>query len=277
MQMITIKSNCKASSMVEVTLKIMLFLLTFYVTNIEASWRDDHERGWHWYEGNEEENEKKREEIHINSTPVMSYADKLKKYREDGEELRAKAVLERTPESVRALMTWEKSMWNNAETFGSMWQAVLRENPEFDYSVTHPTSQYSRHLYLDEQKKKVKLAIDALKRKYGLVFFFKESCAYCHAMAPIVASMASRHGFILHGISLDGSKLNEIPVSSTDNGLSQRFNVTMVPAIYAVDPKSGEYFPIATGAISEQEIEERIFQISEYQSSLGEQGKRHAP
>jgi len=69
----------------------------------------------------------------------------------------------------------------------------------------------------------------------------------------------------LHSVSLDGGKigaLSQLP----DKGLSQKFSVTMVPAVFAVNPKSGEYFPIATGAISEQEIEDRIFQIAAYQT-----------
>ncbi len=262
--------------MAKVILKGILCLLVFYAINSQAGWRDDHERGWHWYEKNEEEKTQKDEDSKVVPSAPISYADKLKKYREEGEELRAKAVMVPNPDNVHALMTWEKSMWNNAEDFGSMWQAVLREHPEFDYSATHPTAQYARHLYLDEQKKKIKTAIDALKKNYGLVFFFKDSCPYCHAMAPIVVSIASHHGFSLHGISLDGGKLPILPRTAVDNGLSQRFNVSMVPAIFAVNPQSGEYFPIATGAISEQEIEERIFQIAEYQSSLEEQGKQHA-
>ncbi len=262
--------------MIKVILKGIIFLFVFYAINSQAGWRDDHERGWHWYEKNEEEETHKHDDSKVLPSAPISYADKLKKYREEGEELRAKAIIVPNTDNVHALMTWEKSMWNNAENFGSMWQAVLRKHPEFDYSVTHPTAQYARHLYLDDQKRKTKRAIDALKKKYGLVFFFKESCPYCHAMAPIVVSIASRHGLSLHGISLDGGKLTILQRITVDNGLSQRFDVSMVPAIFAVNPQSGEYFPIATGAISEQEIEERIFQIAEYQSSLEEQGKQDA-
>lgn len=253
--------------------KKILLLICLYTFSVvcDASWRNEHERGWHWYEKIEEEN-KRKQNPSVASNP-STYTQKLNEYREKGEELRAKAILERTPESVQALMAWEKTMWNNSEHFGALWQAMLREHPEFDYSVTHPTNQYARSLYLDEQKKQVKSAIDKLKQNYGLIFFFKGGCSYCHAMAPIVATLAHRHGFSLNGISLDGAKVQGMP-ALPDNGLSYRFQVSMVPAIYAINPLTGNYFPIATGAISEQDIEERIYQIAEYQS-LEHQGNDH--
>ncbi|MBN9289496.1 MAG: hypothetical protein BGO43_13610 [Gammaproteobacteria bacterium 39-13] len=241
----------------------MTSLTLFLCSVCQAGWRSDHERGWHWYERETKENF----QSNVKSNPPASYAEQLSSYRKQGEELRAKAVLERTPESVKALMNWEKTMWDNSEQFGSIWQAVLRESPELDYSVTHPTAQYARHLYVDEQKKNIKKSIQNLQKNYGLMFFFKDSCPYCHAMAPIITLFAEHYGFVLHSISLDGGKIRALPNMIKDNGISERFNITMVPAVIAVNPSTGAYFPIATGAISQQEIEERILQIAEYESS----------
>jgi conjugal transfer pilus assembly protein TraF len=95
-------------------------------------------------------------------------------------------------------------------------------------------------------------------------------------MAPVINSVAKRHGLHLQGVSIDGGKLEFFDKVHPDNGLSQKFNVTMVPALFAVNPLSGDFFPIATGSISEQEIEERILQIAEFQAYQGQEGSKHA-
>lgn len=250
--------------MLKVVRFILINLMIIQISVCYAGWRSEHERGWHWYEQGNPEPQKESTE----GKGQNSYAHQLSNYRKRGEELRAKAILEKTPASVKDLMLWEKTMWDNSEKFGTVWQAVLRENPQLDYSVTHPTTQFARHLYIDEQKKAIVASIQQIRNDYGLMFFFKESCSYCHGMAPIITSFAERYGFALHSISLDGGKISSLRRINNDNGISQRFNVTMVPAVIAVNPSTGEYFPIANGAVSQQELEERLFQIAEYHSSL---------
>lgn len=229
-----------------------------------AGWNDEHERGWHWYEKKSEETENEKDKQLPLKNDKASYAKQLTDYREQGEELRAKAILEPTAKSLADLMQWEKTMWEKAEYFGNMWQMVLRSKPDLDYSIQNPTSQYARHVYLDVQQKKLVATFKKFRNEYGLILFYKENCPYCHIMLPVVRTFSEKYGLNLNALSLD-EKLPSNKQSTIPNiRLGEQFNVTAVPALFAVSPHSGDYFPISNGAVSEQELEERIIQIIEF-------------
>lgn len=57
---------------------------------------------------------------------------------------------------------------------------------------------------------------------------------------------------------MDGGTFSEFPDAKRDNGISKHLNITHVPALIALHPKTGEFIPLAFGLISESEIEARI-------------------
>ncbi len=72
---------------------------------------------------------------------------------------------------------------------------------------------------------------------------------------------SQKHGWAVLAISMDGSSrtiLPEFPDAKPDNGISKRLQITHVPALVALHPKTGKLIPLAYGLVSESEIEERI-------------------
>lgn len=139
-----------------------------------------------------------------------------------------------------------------------MWKQVVMTTPSLDETLVHPVDQNARHLYYATQHKDLANRIKTLAQEYGLFFFFRDNCPYCHQFAPIVKRFAQTHGWSVLAISLDGGSLPEFPKAKRDNGMAERLQVSHVPALIALHPKTGQLIPLAYGLVSESEIEQRV-------------------
>jgi len=225
-----------------------------------AGWNQQHEQGWHWYQDSIEAPKDLRQLPKTSLDPLIEAALE----REQLERLRAEAILRPTEDSVHAYI--QKQTWasNQADRFSQVWDAVMRQHPELDYTVKYPTVQFARHIYLDQEKIKTQKAIEDFKKQYGFFFFLRGDCSYCHAVAPMIKEVSLKSGISVTAVSLDGGTLFEYPNVLPDNGIAKQMEVYSVPAVFAVNPSNNEWFPIVTGPISAADLEERILAIAEY-------------
>ena len=142
--------------------------------------------------------------------------------------------------------------------------------PSLDETLVHPVDQNARHVYYIHEQKKIKQRIMRLASEYGLFFFFRKNCPYCHHFAPIVKRFSQKYGWSVLGISLDGGTLPEFPAPKHNNGIAERLQIAHVPALMAIHPKSGQLIPLGYGMISESEIEQRVELLTKtIKNSLG--------
>ena len=106
----------------------------------------------------------------------------------------------------------------------------------------------------------------SLAQEYGLFFFFRKNCPYCHQFAPVVKRFSEKYGWSVLGISLDGGTLSEFPMAKQNNGIAERLQITHGPALIALHPKTGQLIPLAYGMISESEIEQRAELLTKTQA-----------
>lgn len=247
----------------KIVLKLFVFGLLLGFKPADALWNQHHEEGWHWYQDPVQEQKTPSDKSQHN-TQTLDPLEEITVVQQDLERLRAEAILRPSEPSVKAYI--EKQVWasNQADRFSQVWDAVMRMHPELDYSTKYPTVQFARHIYLDQQKANINQAIEQFKSQYGFFFFFKGDCPYCHALAPVINAVSQGHGIHTTAVSLDGGPVAEYPNPHPDNGISKALNVYAVPAVFAVNPVTNEWFPIATGAISQTDLEERILAIAEY-------------
>jgi len=251
-------------------MRALLLLLIFVTTSAKAAWNAQHEEGWHWYQ--DPPLLKKEESI---QPPIFhDPLQEITHIRENLDRLRAEAILRPTEIAVKSYIEEQVLATQKADRFSTVWDAVMRQYPQLDYALTHPTAQFARHIYLDEQKLQVKKAINSFKEEYGFLFFFKSNCRYCEAMAPIIKAVSSEHQIAVTAISLDGGTLAEFK-SLPDNGIAQKMGVVSVPAVFAVNPSQNEWFPIMTGPISALDLEERIWAIANYMNSEEKMDAKH--
>lgn len=240
-----------------------IFIALMGVINMSV-WADDkghyseEARGWYWHDQYKDPSNEEEDTAPITPDPV----EQLKGIRAAIERAQAKAVLNPTKENVRDYIALQNQLAENSEQFGRTWKEVLLAHPELDYSLKHPTNNIAKRVELDQEKMKEDAVIRELAKRSGLFFFYRSSCPYCVRFAPIVKDFAEAYAIAVVPITTDGVSLPEFPHSYPDQGQAHKFNVTMEPALFAVNPYTHKAFPIAYGLTSEADLKKRMLDIA---------------
>ncbi len=222
--------------------------------------------GWHWYQEQETEiKEQESERKNLQKQPLLSPLQQIEAQRKALETKLHAAIVEPTQENLIAYITAQKALMDQSQKFSEMWKQVVMTTPSLDETLIHPVDQNARHIYYADQHSKIKQRIMRLASEYGLFFFFRKNCDYCHHFAPIVKRFSQKYGWSVLGISLDGGTLSEFPNAKKNNGIAERLQISHVPALIALHPKTGQLIPLAYGLVSESEIEQRVELLTKIQ------------
>ncbi|OJW50831.1 MAG: hypothetical protein BGO67_10065 [Alphaproteobacteria bacterium 41-28] len=223
------------------------------VASKDFSFFEKRAEGWHWYESSDQysvfSNQKK---------PSQTPTEVIEGQRKELEQKLHAAIIEPTRENVIAYILAQRALMDQSQHFSESWKRIVMTTPSLDETLVHPVDQNARHVYYNEQHKELQIRIKDLAQEYGLFFFFKKNCPYCHGFAPIVKRFSEKHGWSVLAISMDGGSLPEFPHAKRDNGISQHLQVSHVPALIALHPKTGKLIPLSYGMVSESEIEARV-------------------
>jgi conjugal transfer pilus assembly protein TraF len=214
------------------------------------------EQGWYWYDVNKIEGNKE-----TNSTAPSTYEaaqKELETLRKSLDDKKALALMNPTEDNIKDYIRVQNETNKLAEVFAVNWQKVIIQNPELDHTVKNPTNAVGRRVYHEQKAIEQKSSVESLTSKYGLFFFFRSNCPYCHKFAPIMKMFEQEYGITVVPVSLDGIGLLEYPDPKSDNGIAKKLNVDVVPAVIAVDPKTGEVIPVSYGLVSIDELSYRI-------------------
>ena len=236
-------------------LLIILLIAFTCTTQAEDKFFGSSSRGWHWYEDRNENIEK---EVIPQVTEPTDPTEQIKAMQSKMEKTLHKAIVTPTEKNIIDYITAQEKILNQSERFAVNWKKVLYTHPELDRNIKHPTNQSALHVYHGENNKKKTDKVKQLAKEYGLIFFYKGSCPYCREFVPVVNEFAKKFNWSVLGVSLDGIQLNDIAINRPDNGIAKALNITVVPALIAVHPKTQMHIPIAYGFISHKEMEERI-------------------
>lgn len=241
------------------------FITMFKAQSVWAQSRqtyyDIHSQGWHWYNTQEEKNEKdKKGESSKKIKDPIKQMDALKA---TIQKVLNTAILQPTDENVKNYIALQNRVSDQSSRFAQVWQKVLFENPELNYSLIHPTNSLAKQVDLDIQRKKEDQAIAKLAQESGLFFFYSSLCSYCQKFAPIVKRFATTYDVSIIPITLDGIALPEFPESRIDRGQAAKFNVKVEPSLFAVNPYTQKAYPVAHGFISETGLRKRILDIAQ--------------
>ena len=215
---------------------------------------DGHADGWHWYSSKDAEEKK--------STPDDPI-EQMKILRLTIERSLAKAILNPTDVNVKNYISLQNKLGDQSSKFADVWQKVLLDNPELNYSLIHPTNNLAKQVDLDLQHKKEEQAITKLAKEGGLFFFYSSTCGYCRKFAPILKNFSANYNISVIPITIDGGILPEFPNSKLNRGHAAKFSVTVEPSLFAVNPYTGKAYPVSQGLISEYDLRKRILDISQ--------------
>lgn len=183
----------------------------------------------------------------------------IQRQRDRLETLLAAAVLQPTARNVEAYMRANAELMQQSSDFADQWQRVLWNSPELDRNLVSPTGQAAlvRAEVETEQQDRI---LTVAAQEYGLVFFFRGSCPYCHQFAPVLKNFVRRYGFSVIDVSLDGGTLPEFP-NPRRNFLAasaMQAEEKGVPAVYVINPRTKQIVPAAFGSMGFTELAQRI-------------------
>lgn len=205
----------------------------------------------------------------VEPTPpkARSATEEIKTFRAYADELKHRAILDPTPENVRAYMEINTQMARQAARFAAVWQRVLFEAPHLDANVSRPLTQMGTNIYQDQRNTAEEAALKRAAREAGLIFVYDDplTCRLCLAQAQILDTIRTAYGIDILAVSTDDSSIDYFPDAVPDEGQLAALNLAALPRpfIAIVDTTIGETRLIGGGLLTEDQILERIYIVRE--------------
>ena len=210
--------------------------------------------GFLWYNVPKEEKHQKK------GTPFsqLSYTDKDAVLHFYTMEALHKVRFTHQLEDERVFLALQNYWLKEASIHGTLNQKALLYYPEYDFSVTHPTSDLGAKIYDSTLLSRQKEDVSKLSKTHGLLFFYRGKEALDTKQIPILQDFCQKFKFHLIPVSVDGEKSDSLSDTRMDNGQASRLGVNYFPAIVLVNPKSTSYIPVAFGLTTQDTLIQRL-------------------
>jgi conjugal transfer pilus assembly protein TraF len=199
------------------------------------------------------------------SAPAPSAAEQLEAVTTELRELKARAILDPSPANVTAYIRFQRAQLDRASLFGDVWQRAIWQTPELDYTLQRPVGTVAKRQWLDTRKAERDRTLSQLGKRYGLFYFFAQSCGACSVMSPIVKAVADTHGITVRAISTDGGPSETFPRYTVETNQRAAMGLTsqVTPAVVLFDSATRTPIPIGYGVIAADELMDRIFALTQ--------------
>jgi conjugal transfer pilus assembly protein TraF len=195
--------------------------------------------------------------------PPVSYAAQLKELQARIEETRAKAVLAPTTENITAYIAIQREQLDRSSYFADIWQRAIWANPNLDYTLQRPVSTLGKRLWADTREQDKTALLANLSKRYGLYYFFAQSCSACDVFAPILKGFTKSHNMSVLAVSMDGGPTRIFPDYVVDSGQHRKFGLSSkaTPALVLYDTLTKRAQPVGYGVMAADEIASRIYAL----------------
>jgi conjugal transfer pilus assembly protein TraF len=236
---------------------IVAGLLLAFAATATADYYSEAGKGWWWYEKVPpkvaEEKEKSRD-VGPRPTRLGDYTyDQIWDMHPDNfeklaEGLKKEAVRNPSEENVRDYYEVQEIARKKALAFTNVSQYVWQKYPELstkkDYPITTPGNLGRMTLIREEKSRKLRENRD----DFALIYFFRPDCSYCADQAPILEWFTNSTGWVVKRID-----------TQENPALAARFRVEITPTLVLIQKGNQDYFPVSSGVISSDEIEDRTY------------------
>jgi conjugal transfer pilus assembly protein TraF len=165
-------------------------------------------------------------------------------------------------EDMRIFLNLQHYWLEESTKFKRLFQKTMLAYPEYDYTVTHPTSNLGAKITDEVRLARQEEVISSLSKSHGLLFFYRGKSPYDLKQIPIIADFCNRFHLPLMPISVDGAVSSELIHSRIDRGHANRLGVHYFPALLLVNPKNKNVSPVAYGLITQDVLMERLTGIA---------------
>ena len=198
------------------------------------------------------------------SAPSASATSQLDAVTATLRELKAKAILEPTPANVTAYIRFQREQLDRASLFSDVWQRAIWQQPELDFTLERPVGTLAKRQWQDARAAERDTIMAHLSDRYGLFYFFAQTCGACEVMSPIVKAVADRWQLTVRAISTDGGPSRHFPNYTVESGQRPRMGLEpkITPALVLWDSEAKRAIPIGYGVLSADELQDRIFLLT---------------
>lgn len=196
--------------------------------------------------------------------PQQSAATRIKEIGVQLDELKARAILEPSSENVIAYIRFQRQQLDRSSTFADVWQRAIWQTPDLDYTLQRPVSTVGKRLWVDNRAAARSAAMAKLSQRYGLFYFYAQSCAACEIQSPILKSLSDSNRLSVVAVSMDGGPNRVFPNYVVDTGQRVRMGLrdAATPALVLFDTVTKRPIPIGAGLMAADEIIDRIFVLT---------------
>lgn len=218
--------------------------------------------GFLWY--TKEKEKKIVESRQPNGIPFesLSYTERDAVLRFYTMEALHKARYTKKLEDMRVFLSLQDYWLKESSRFKSLFQQTMLAHPEYDYAVTHPTSNLGAKITDSVRESQTVEVINRLSKSHGLLFFYRGKSPYDLKQIPIIADFCRRFNLPLMPVSVDGVVSPTLMNSRMDQGQANRLGVRYFPALLLVNPANQRVSPVAYGLTTQDVLMERIKQVA---------------
>lgn len=181
------------------------------------------------------------------------------------------------PESPQAVLQFQKyNQWltNEAIQVANMWYFNEIQHPSLNPQSTHPISQFGLQLAENVKRNSEDEIFGYLSKHAILIDFTRQSCYYCHAMAPNDRAISHDTKIPVYDASLStsgclpgftGSHCLTAPATIKP---AEILHVRTVPTLFLF-VKPATWIRVGTGIVDQQTLESRIVDfVSAYRTAI---------
>jgi conjugal transfer pilus assembly protein TraF len=243
--------------MVKLYISIMLVLL-LSSNDIMAS---NNVVGWHWY--NIPTKQTKRDDLLVSDFNKLPPAQQLKILQNVTVQMRDKAVLSGKVSDITNYKRIQDFWTKKATLFTVGWEKMLLNNPNLNYSLSHPHENALSSIVEQNQLSKENIAIKQIAQQNGLIFFYRGANKSDILFSKIISHYSKIHNISLIPVSIDNQTSPVFTHFSHKNGRQKAsaLNIGYFPALVLVNTKTHRSKVISYGFKSENELSSRMLKI----------------
>lgn len=204
------------------------------------------------------------------SSAQTTSVEKLAEIRKQLDEMRAQAILNPSQENVRDYIAFQRVQLDRASAFSDSWRRVIWSTPSLDYTLQRPVSTLAKRQWGDQRTADQRELLANLSERYGVFYFYAASCSACTQFSPVLRSFTDKYDIPVKAVSVDGGASEHFPGAVRDQGHMDKMGLggSPTPALALFDTQTKGVIPIGFGFMSQSELEERIFILT--QTETGE-------
>ena len=219
--------------------------------------------GWYWGKDDaketKEQSEIRTKEYKTVINPSVSKQEILNEIKTTVEESKAAAILNPTVANVVNYLTIQDKVANMATNFSKTWQKVQLLYPDLDYSAKNPTNNYVRQLINNNERENIEKSIYDFAKTKGILFFFNGQDNVATYQSKIIKEFCAKYNVAVIPVSMDGVSNQFFTDAARNSGQAQKLNITVTPAIIALDIITKDAAPISYGVVTELEFKNKIY------------------